>query len=355
MTADPATAFRTTVVGSMPKPAWLSERIPLNTPGKELHGRGADWLVAPEALGEAQDDATRLAIAIQDRAGIDVLSDGEQRRTSYLTHVTRALGGIDFSRIAHKWTQKGRRRAEVGRCTGPIRHLAPILADDLRFARRCTARPVKITLPGPVTAVEATADEAYGDPRAMALDFAAALNAEARALEALGPALIQFDEPVLARLPDVAEDWGFEAIARAVRGLAVPVGIHVCYSYPMPGVERPINDSYPTILAGLERLPVSHVSLEFEAAGLPPALLRHCPSKTVLFGCVSNGTDTVEPPEAIARRLREAAEWIAPERLMAAPDCGLVPLTPPVAERKLRSLAQAAGMARRSITETAII
>ena len=199
--------FLTTVVGSMPKPAWLMEQVPLNEAGKQVHGKGADWVFSGDLLSEAMDDATRVTLHDQEAAGIDIVSDGEQRRRSYLTYITMRLSGFDYETLAKKWTRNRRRLAEVGRCTGPVRRTEPMLADDLKFMLAETGRPVKITMPGPMTVVDSTADEHYGDEAAMAMDVAAALNAEARELDGMGAAVIQFDEPVFSRYPDKVREW----------------------------------------------------------------------------------------------------------------------------------------------------
>ncbi len=342
--------FLATVVGSMPKPTWLQEQQPLDAEGKQVHGAGADWRLEGAVLADALDDAVRLSIHDQERAGIDIVSDGEQRRKSYLTHITRALGGVDYATLAKKWTRNNRRLAEVGRCVGPIRRQAPIVVDDLAFALAEASRPVKVTLPGPMTVVDTLADEHYGgDEAAMAMAVADAINEEARELDALGPAVIQFDEPVFSRYPDKVADWGIAALDRALEGLQARTAVHVCYSYPMPGVPRPIVDSYPTILAALDNSKVDELALEFEASRLDPELLRLCPSKTVMFGCIDNGIDRVETPEEVADKLLAAARHLPAGQIQAAPDCGLVPLDLAIARAKLKTMVDGARLAREKL------
>ncbi len=342
--------FLTTVVGSMPKPAWLMEQVPLNEAGKQVHGKGADWLFSGDLLSGAMDDATRVTIHDQEVAGIDIVSDGEQRRRSYLTYITMRLAGFDYETLAKKWTRNRRRLAEVGRCVGPVRRTKPMLADDLEFLLAETDRPVKITMPGPMTVVDSTADEHYGDDAAMAMDVADALNAEARELDALGAAVIQFDEPVFSRYPDKVREWGIAALDRCLEGVEnTQTAVHVCYSYPMPGVPRPIMDSYPVILEALEGSRVDQLALEFEASRLDPALLRLCPSKTVMFGCIDNGTDGVETPDYVAGKLLAAAKHLPAAQIQAAPDCGLVPLSLPVARAKLKAMVDGARLARKQL------
>ncbi len=214
-----ADAFVTTVVGSMPKPAWLQEQLPLNAEGKQVHGKGASWNFEGELLRQAQDDAVRLAIHDQELAGIDIVSDGEQRRSSYLTYITQRLDGVDYETLGKKWTRNRRRLADVGRCVGPVRRSAPFLVDDLKFTLAQARASVKVTLPGPMTIVDTILDEHYGDEETFAMAVAAALNAEARALDALGPLVIQFDEPVFSRYPEKVEAWGITVLDRCLQGL----------------------------------------------------------------------------------------------------------------------------------------
>ncbi|MCZ6646620.1 MAG: 5-methyltetrahydropteroyltriglutamate--homocysteine methyltransferase [SAR324 cluster bacterium] len=342
-------AFTTTVVGSMPKAPWLYQVTTLNDGKRDHHGAGGNWRLEGEALAQAQDDAVRVAVHDQERAGVDIISDGEQRRKSYLTHLTMNMEGFDYGQLAEKWIRDGRRKAQVGRCVGPIVRSRPILLDDLRFLQAETTRPVKVTLPGPMTVVDSTHDEHYGDERALAFAWADAMNAEARELDALGVEVIQFDEPVFSRYPHKVVDWGVAALDRCVDGLKATTAVHVCYSYPMPGVPRPIVDSYPTILAALEQCKVQQLALEFEGSGLDPALLKACPSKTVLFGCVFNGTEEAESPKHIAERLLAAARALSPEQIQAAPDCGLVTVSQAAARAKLANMVEGARLARISI------
>ena len=342
--------FLTTVVGSMPKPAWLMEQVPLNEAGKQVHGKGADWVFSGDLLSDAMDDATRVTLHDQEVAGIDIVSDGEQRRSSYLTYITMRLAGFDYEILTKKWTRNRRRLAEVGRCIGPVRRTKPMLADDLKFMLAETDRLVKITMPGPMTVVDSTADEYYGDDATMAMDVADALNAEARELDAQGAAVIQFDEPVFSRYLDKVREWGIAALDRCLEGIEnTQTAVHICYSYPMPGVPRPIMDSYPVILEALEGSGVDQLALEFEASHLDPALLRLCPSKTVMFGCIDNGVDEVETPEYVAGKLLAAAKHLPAAQIQAAPDCGLVPLSLPIARAKLKAMVDGAQLARKQL------
>jgi len=344
--------FRTTGVGSMPKPAWLMEQLPLNAKGKQVHGKGADWHFSDDLLEMALDDATRVTIHDQEHAGLDIICDGEQRRTSYLTYITQRLDGFDYETLAEKWTRNNRRLAEVGRCVGPVRRSKSMLTRDAEFMLAETDLPVKMTLPGPMTVVDSTADEHYGDEATMAMEVAEALNAEALELEALGVAVIQFDEPVFSRYPDKVKEWGITALDRCLEGITkAQTAAHICYSYPMPGVPRPIVDSYPVILEALEKSKIDQLALEFDASKLDPELLRLCPSKTVMFGCIDNGTHDIETPEYVAEKLLAAAKHLPPEQIQAAPDCGLVPLPLNIARAKLKAMVEGARLAREKFSK----
>jgi 5-methyltetrahydropteroyltriglutamate--homocysteine methyltransferase len=339
-------AFVTTVIGSMPKRPWLF------TPATAIDGRrdhfavAGEWSLAGEQLRLAQDDATRLAIFEQERAGIDIVSDGEQRRKNYVTYITAAMGGFDYQNFDVRTIRAGRATVRVGRCVGPIEHRGPILVDDLRFALAEAKHPVRVTLPGPMTVVDSTADNHYRDEKAMAFAFADAINKEARLLDALGPAVIQFDEPVFSRYPEKTAEWGIEALDRCAAGLRAPTCVHVCYGYPQAGHPRPVRDTYKDILTELNRSKIDQLALEFEGPHLDPAHLNACKSKTVLFGCVFNSDDTHETAEHVAQRLLAAAEVLGPERIQAAPDCGLVMMSPRRAVEKLNIMVEGARLAR---------
>ena len=338
--------FLTTVIGSMPKRPWLFTPHFTAEGRREHFAEAGTWSLAGEQLKGAQDDATRVVIREQERAGIDIVSDGEQRRKNYVTHLTAAMGGFDYSRFEERTIRAGRTKTMAGRCTGPITHPGPLVVDDLRFLMAETDRQVRVTLPGPMTVVDSTVDAYYHDEKAMAFAWADAINAEARLLDALGPAVIQFDEPVFSRYPEKTAEWGIDALDRCVVGLNCATAVHICYGYPQPGLTRPVTDTYPQIIAELERSAVDQLALEFEGPALDPKVLEQCPSKTVLFGCVFNSDDTHETAEHVADRLLAAAEVIDPTRIQAAPDCGLVMMSPARAVEKLNIMVEGARLAR---------
>jgi len=341
------TPFMTTVVGSMPQRPWLYSLAAPILDGAHSHGARGAWTLGGDALERAKDDATRVALRVQERAGIDIVSDGEQRREHYLTSIVTGMAGFDYSDRVEKLIRGGRSLAMVGKCVGPISHDHSITVGDLAFLKSETDRPVKVTLPGPMTVVDSTRNDFYETDREMAFAWAAAINAEARLLDALGPTVIQFDEPCFSRYPDLVLDWGIDALNRCVEGVNAETAVHVCYGYPIPeSPNRPINDSYPTIIAALEESKIDVLALEFEGGNLDPALLRACPSKKVMFGCVFNKDDAVETPEHVAGRLMRAADALSPEQILAAPDCGMMPMSFERAAEKLRIMVEGAELAR---------
>tara|TARA_Y100000385_G_scaffold131235_1_gene136557 strand:- start:77 stop:1123 length:1047 start_codon:yes stop_codon:yes gene_type:complete len=341
--------FLTTGIGSMPRRPWLFEnRTGLD--GKHDHyGKGGKWSVPEDKLRSAQDDATRIAIRIQEKAGLDIISDGEQRRTNYVTHLTKNMGGFDYSYLQAKEMRGGRRTLLAGSCTQSIEHKKAIIVDDLAFLKTETDKLVKMTLPGPMTVVDSTNNNFYATEQDMALAWATAINKEAKLLDDLGVDIIQFDEPAFSRYPEKVEKWGIEALDRCVSDLKCSTAVHVCYGYPQPGLLRPVNDSYETIIALLEQSKVDQLALEFEGADLDPQLLKHCPSKTVIFGCVFNSDEVMEKPDNVAKRLCKAAEFIDPMKIQAAPDCGLVMMNDQTALQKLSILVEGANIARKKL------
>lgn len=341
--------FLTSGIGSMPRRPWLFEnRTGLD--GKHDHyGKGGKWSVPEDKLKSAQDDATRIAIRIQEKAGLDIISDGEQRRTNYVTHLTRNMGGFDYTNLQPKEMRGGRRTLLAGSCTQPIEHRQAIIVDDLTFLKSETDKPVKMTLPGPMTVVDSTNNDFYSTEEEMAFSWAKAINKEAKLLDDLGVDIIQFDEPAFSRYPDKVEKWGIKALDQCVSGLKCSTAVHVCYGYPQPGLLRPVNDSYETIIGLLEQSNVDQLALEFEGASLNPQLLKNCPSKTVIFGCVFNSDEVMEKPHSVAKRLCEAAEFIDPMKIQAAPDCGLVMMNDQTALQKLSILVEGANIARKNL------
>jgi 5-methyltetrahydropteroyltriglutamate--homocysteine methyltransferase len=324
----------TTVVGSYPQPAWLidrvrlGERLPPRVRAREL------WRVPEAWLEEAQDDATRLAVADMERAGVDVITDGEMRRESYSNRFATALDGVDLDRPGSALDRTGHPNP-VPRVVGPIRRTRPVEVRDVEFLRSLTDRRIKITVPGPFTMTQQAQDDHYGDPRGLALAYAEAVNEELRDLKAAGADVVQIDEPYLQARPEQAREYAVEAIDRALEGIEGDTVLHTCFGYAHVVHERP--DGYP-FLAELDACRATHVSLEAAQPRLGPEVLRALPSKTILLGVLDLGAREVETPEVVAERLRSALEVVPRERLVAAPDCGMKYLPRARALAKLEAL-----------------
>ena len=326
--------LRTTVVGSYPQPGWLidrerlSKRPPPRALAREL------WRVPEPFLEEAQDDATLLAIRDMERAGIDVVTDGEIRRESYSNRFANALSGIDLDNPG-VFVERSGVENSVPRIVGPIRRVGPVEVRDVEFLRRNTDRPVKITIPGPFTMTQQTQDEHYRDERAMALDFAAAVNDEVRGLFAAGADVVQLDEPYLQARPERARAYGVEVINRALEGIEGETALHMCFGYGHFIKDKPEGYSF---LEELNDCAVQQLSLEAAQPKLDVSILAAIREKTIILGVVSNGGLEVESPELVAERIRRALEFMPHERLMPAPDCGMKYLPRDVAFGKLQAL-----------------
>ncbi|HEX2170967.1 MAG TPA: methionine synthase [Dehalococcoidia bacterium] len=334
----------TTLVGSLPKPSWL---------GKEA-GTYSTFQDLGAALEEAQDDATIVAIREQELTGLDIVSDGEQRREHYIRHVIRRFSGFDFDHLSEKQTRGGRYTVQVPRITGPVARTEPVLARDFAVLRKYATRAVKITLPGPLTIIDTSHDDFYGDKRALAFDLAAALNAEARELAAAGCDLIQIDEPTFNIYLDDVAAFGIEALDRVVAGVDAETAVHICYGYGAPTVlrwKRQNQDwgQYRQTLPWLATSQVDQLALEFAAPNLDPAVLELTGEKRVAMGVVDVSVDTLDTPEMVADRLRRALEYISPDRLLASTDCGLVPVERTRAYAKLRALVEGTKLVRREL------
>jgi 5-methyltetrahydropteroyltriglutamate--homocysteine methyltransferase len=300
------------------------------------------WRVDERFLEAAQDDATRLAIADMERAGLDIVSDGEIRRESYFNRFATALSGIDLDRPGIAVTRSGK-QTPVPRVIGKVKRLRPVEQRDAEFLRRHTRRAIKITLPGPFTMTQLAKDEHYGDERALAMDYADAVNAEARDLKAAGADFIQLDEPYLQAHPDKARRYGIEAIDRALAGIAGPTIVHMCFGYAYVVKDKPSGYSF---LPELDRCHAVQISIEAAQPRLDLAALAALPSKTMMVGVIDLGDPAIETPAAVAARLGAALAHIAPERLVVAPDCGMKYLARDVAFGKLVAMVEGTRLVR---------
>ena len=336
----------TTVVGSYPQPDWLIDRAMLSkvVPRVNMHEM---WRVAPERLREAQDDATILAIRDMERAGIDIISDGEARRESYSNYFIAALEGVDADSPAVIVSKAGR-ETRVPRVTGPIRRRGPVEVRDLAFLRANTDRQIKITLPGPFTMAQQAHDEHYGDLEAMAMGFADAVNAEVRDLAAAGADVIQLDEPWLRNDPENARRFAVKAINRALEGVTVPTVVHLCFGYAavVPG-QKPTGYSF---LVELADSVAEQISIECAQPHLDMGMLADLSNKKILLGVIDLGNPAIESAEAVAARIRAGLAHVDAERLIPAPDCGMKYLPRATAFGKLKALAEGAAIVRRELT-----
>jgi 5-methyltetrahydropteroyltriglutamate--homocysteine methyltransferase len=339
------TLLPTTLVGSYPQPDWLIDRgkllkqMPARVRAREL------WRVAPEWLEQAQDDATVLAILDQERAGLDIVTDGEMRRESYSNRFATALDGVD---IDHPGTTMGRagRTTTVPRVVGPIRRRHPVEARDVAFLRAHTDRMIKMTVPGPFTMAQQAQDDFYNDERALAFDYAAAVNAEIKDLFAAGADIVQVDEPWMQARPDKARAYGVEALDRALDGVTGTTAVHLCFGYAAMVRDKPPGYSF---LPELERSSARQISIETAQPNLDCAVLAELPSKTIMLGVLDLSDATPETPETVAARIRRALPYVPAERLVIAPDCGLKYLTRDVAFAKMRAMVEGAAIVRGEI------
>ena len=329
----------TTTTGSFPRPTWLAERE-----GTSVHFR-----LDGGALQEAQDDATIVVLREQEALGLDLLTDGEQRRPHFISHVLAGLEGIDV--VERRVKAVYRRQASprpVPRIVGPVRRLAPLIVADVRFAKAHTARPIKMAVPGPMTVVDSTYDEAYGDEAALALDVAAALNAELLDLQAAGCDVLQIDEPAMTRYHEKVAAYGARALDRCLEGVTVPTVVHLCYGYPGAGGQQHEYE-YPDLLPVLMETRIGGFSLEFARSGYDPAILRHCGDRLILYGCVDPGDVPLEPLDVVVGRVQAALAHVAPSQLLLAPDCGLITVTRDQARAKAARLVEAAQALRQRL------
>jgi 5-methyltetrahydropteroyltriglutamate--homocysteine methyltransferase len=338
-------ALPTTVVGSYPQPDWLIDRTRLSKIVPRI--RMADvWRVPEEFLEQAQDDATLLAIRDMERAGIDIITDGEMRRESYSNRFATALEGVDIDNPATIRNRLGRATL-VPRVTGKIRRRHAVERRDMEFLRRNTDRAAKITLPGPFTLAQQAQNEAYSDAEDMAMDFAAAVNEEAHELQAAGADVIQLDEPWLRNDPEAAKRYAVKAIDRALAGLTVPTAVHLCFGYAVVvGSDKPSAYSF---LPQLADSVACQISIEAAQPKLDLGVLSDLAGKQIILGVIDLGDRAVETAELVAQRLRAALSFVAVDRLIAAPDCGMKYLPRATAFGKLQALADGAAIVRREL------
>ena len=336
----------TTIAGSLPKPSWLADTGKLWAP----------WKLEGAALAEGKRDAVRLVLEMQEKAGIDIVSDGEQTRRHFVNGYMENLQGIDFKNLK---TVRIRNRydADVPRVVGPIARPFPVHSADVKFMRANTSHAIKFTLPGPMTMVDTLYDEYYGSREKLAFAFAEILNQEAKEIAALGVDVVQFDEPAFNVYFDEVRDWGVKALERARRDVPTKCAVHICYGY---GIEANIKwketlgdvwRQYEQTFPLLAKSTIDQVSLECANSHVPIDLIALLEGKDVLVGAIDVASTKVETPEDVAKVLREALKHVPRERLYACTNCGMVPLARDVAAGKLAALGAGAALVRKELVE----
>jgi 5-methyltetrahydropteroyltriglutamate--homocysteine methyltransferase len=339
--------LHTTVVGSYPQPDWLVNREMLSKTVPRTRMREI-WRVEERFLEQAQDDATVLAIRDMERAGIDIISDGEIRRESYSNRFATALEGMDLENPG-KVTPRGGRVTEVPCVVGRIRRTRPIERRDMEFLRRHTDRTAKMTLPGPFTMSQQAKNEFYDDHEELVMDLATAVNEEAHDLVAAGADIIQLDEPWVRNDPEAAKRYAVKGIDRALQGIKVPTIVHLCFGYAavVPGETKPSGYSF---LPELAECDADQISIEAAQPKLDLGVLKDLSAKTILLGVLDLGDERAETPEIVAGRIRAGLKYVPPERLVPAPDCGMKYLSRELAFAKLKALAHGATIVRNEIS-----
>jgi 5-methyltetrahydropteroyltriglutamate--homocysteine methyltransferase len=337
--------FPTSLVGSYPQPEWLIDRVKLS---KQVPRVRVDdlWLVAPDKLEAAQDDATVLAIHDQERAGLDIISDGEQRRESYSNRFATALDGIDIENPGTVINRSGK-PIPVPRVVGPIKRRRAVELRDLEVLRANTDRQIKATVPGPFTMGKQAQDDYYKDEEAVALAYAEAVNGEIKDLFAAGADVVQIDEPWMQQHPDKARQYGLKALDRALDGVTGTVAVHLCFGYAAVVHDKPSGYSF---LPELEGSKAQQVSIEAAQPKLDLKVLRELPSKTIILGVIDLADKTVETPHVVADRLRRALAHVPADRVVVAPDCGMKYLPRAVAFGKMKAMAEGAAIVRRELS-----
>jgi 5-methyltetrahydropteroyltriglutamate--homocysteine methyltransferase len=332
----------TTIAGSLPKPLWLAE----------THKLWPQWRMQGEELAHAKLDATLLWIKAQEDAGLDIIGDGEQSRQHFVHGFLEQVEGIDFEHKVEMGIRADRYRVMVPQVVAPPRLRGRVHEAEARFLRAHTVKKTKFTLPGPMTLVDTLSDRYYGDRRKLAMAFAELLNREARALEADGIDIVQFDEPAFNVYMDEVNDWGVSALEHAARDLACTTAVHICYGY---GIKANIDwkhslgeqwRQYERIFPALAASSIDQVSLECAHSHVPPELMSLLKGKDVMVGVIDVASDAIETPEEVADTIRSALRFVPGDRLFPCTNCGMAPMDREMALAKLRALTQGAALAR---------
>jgi 5-methyltetrahydropteroyltriglutamate--homocysteine methyltransferase len=336
----------TSLVGSYAQPEWLIDRkklagrFPPRVRAKEL------WRVAPDFLEQAQDDATLLAIRDQERAGLDIITDGEMRRESYSNRFATALEGVDIDNPGTALDRSGHPNP-VPRVVGKVRRKDPVQVRDVEFLRANTDRTIKMTVPGPLTMSQQAQNDFYADEEEMALDYATAVNAEIKDLFAAGADVVQIDEPYMQARPEKARKYGLNTLNRALDGVTGTTAVHICFGYAAIIHVRPSGYSF---LPELEQSAAKQISVETAQSSLDCSVLAQLPSKTIILGVLDLSDMNIETPEMVATRIRRALPHVPADRIIVAPDCGLKYLPHDVAFGKMCAMVEGAKLVRRELT-----
>jgi 5-methyltetrahydropteroyltriglutamate--homocysteine methyltransferase len=337
--------FPTTIAGSLPKPEWLAEPNMLWAPWKS---QGAELL-------RAKRDATMLAVKVQEDAGIDIVTEGEQARQHFVHGFLEKIDGIDFAHKVEMGIRKDRYKAMVPQVVAPLQLKGRVHADEARVARTHTKKKLKFTLPGPMTIIDTIADRYYGDRVKMAFAFADLLNEEAKALQADGVDLVQFDEPAFNVYMDEVNDWGIKALERAAQGLTCATAVHICYGY---GIKANTDwketlgaqwRQYEQIFPAIDASPIQQVAIECRNSKVPLDLLALLKTKIVQAGVIDVASDTVETAEDVVQVIDSVSKFVPKSNIIATTNCGMAPMRREIAEAKLMALGAGAALAREKL------
>lgn len=337
--------FPTTIAGSLPKPEWLAEPNMLWAP----------WKSQGDELARAKRDATMLAVKVQEDAGIDIVTEGEQARQHFVHGFLEKIEGIDFAHKVEMGIRKDRYKAMVPQVVAPLRLKGRVHADEARVARTHTRKKLKFTLPGPMTIIDTIADRYYGDRVKMAFAFAELLNEEAKALQADGVDLVQFDEPAFNVYMDEVNDWGIKALERAAQGLTCATAVHICYGY---GIKANTDwketlgaqwRQYEQIFPAIDASPIQQVAIECRNSKVPLDLLALLKTKIVQAGVIDVASDTVETAEDVVKVIDAVSKFVPKSNIIATTNCGMAPMRREIAEAKLMALGAGAALAREKL------
>jgi 5-methyltetrahydropteroyltriglutamate--homocysteine methyltransferase len=330
----------TTSIGSFPRPRWLAK----------TNVTRAAFVVPPENIQEACDDATILVLRHQEKLGLDLVTDGEQRREGFIFHIAGQWTGIDMENFALKERYRNRVANQmVPRIVGKITRRSPAAVEDTRFAKTHTDRPLKMQVPGPMTVIDSTLNEFYDDESELALDIAIALNQELLEIQAAGCDVIQIDEPAMTRYHDKLRDYGAKALDRCLEGITVPTLVHLCCGYPGLG-RRPQHEyKYSGVLPELMKTRICGFTVEFGRSQFDPEVLKACGDRIVMVGCIDPGSSPAPSVDSVKRRVAGVLEYLSPGQVWLAPDCGLMTISRELATQKLQVMVEAAHSLRRQV------